>query len=272
MEHVPRARGIDDARARHVQRRQRVDGARLVVPEHAALAQGDGADAAAAGLEQIQQALRRQAELLAHALGADRHVDIAQQFVGVLAHSPAVQRGQHARLAAGPRVMQGGVGLVPVQVQGAVAADVQAREVVQVFHVARADDRALAAVGHDEGQGGTAHLARMQRHAMRRGHVGVHVPQPVGRQRTDQVGRRAQPRAGERGGDRVAAEGYGVVPRHALLVAGGPAVGQHGNVDIGMSDEERFAHRPARKKLTGWRRATRRRIPPLAPAPGARAR
>ncbi|KAG0923286.1 hypothetical protein G6F31_019574 [Rhizopus arrhizus] len=91
----------------------------------------------------------------------------------------------------------------------------------------------------------------MQRHPMRGRHVRVHVPQPVGRQRADQVRRRAQPCAGECRRDGVAAKGHGIVPRHALLVARGPFVGQHGDVDISVSNEERIAHGAACEKWKG---------------------
>ncbi|KAG0762090.1 hypothetical protein G6F22_018728 [Rhizopus arrhizus] len=77
VEHVARPRGIHDTVAGHVQRRQRVDAAALVVPEHAAFAHRHGADAAAARFQQVQQAFRRQAQLFAHALRADGDVDIA---------------------------------------------------------------------------------------------------------------------------------------------------------------------------------------------------
>ena len=110
----------------HREGRQDALGAGLVVPEQAALAHGDAADPAAAALEIGEHLGGGEVHLLAEPLGDDGDIDEFQQFVSVGAQAAAVERGQDAGLAADPGVMHRGVGLVPVEMQGAAAVDIQA--------------------------------------------------------------------------------------------------------------------------------------------------
>src|SRR5260221_1676787 len=75
VEHVAGAVGVEHAFARDRQRRQRANGAGLVIPQQAALTQGDTADPAAAALEIVQHRLRRLVHLLAEPFGDDGDVD-----------------------------------------------------------------------------------------------------------------------------------------------------------------------------------------------------
>jgi len=100
VENVASAVGIEHAFARDRQRGQRAGCAGLVVPEQAALAQGDAADPAAAALEIIQHLFRRQVHLLAQPLGDDGDVDEFEELMGVGTKAAAVERRQDAGLAA----------------------------------------------------------------------------------------------------------------------------------------------------------------------------
>src|ERR687893_122009 len=72
----------------------------------------------------------------------------------------------------------------------------------------------------------------MDRDAVGRGHVDEHAPEPG---------------AGEGRRDRVAAEGDRVVAGHRLLVAGRQGVGEEGNVDVGLADEESLHREKSRR-------------------------
>ena len=84
------------------------------------------------------------------------------------------------------------------------------------------------------------HLPVMDRDAVFRRHVDEHAPEPVVGDLGEEVGRDAELRAAEGRGDRVAAEGDGVVLGDGLLVAGRDLIREEGDVDIGLADEERF--------------------------------
>ena len=104
--------------------------------------------------------------------------------------------------------------------------------------IAAAHDRPLAVLRHDEGQRGGADLARMDRDAVLRAHVLEHPPQPVIGDGGDQVRHDPQFGAAEGRGDGIAAERHRVGLGDMLLVAGRHVVGNEGDVDIGLSNEE----------------------------------
>ena len=78
----------------------------------------------------------------------------------------------------------------------------------------------------------------MDRDSVLRAHVLEHPPQPVIGDGRDQVRHDAELGATECRGDRVAAERHRIGRRDMLLVAGRHVVGNEGDVDIGLSDEE----------------------------------
>jgi hypothetical protein len=130
-----------------------------------------------------------------------------------------------------------------VQVKGAAAAEVQRREGMQVMVVAATDNGATAFLRHDEGQRGFAHLAVMHGDPVRRRHVDEHAAEPVVGARREQIRRDAELRAAERGRDCIAPERDRVVAGDGLLVSGRQRVGQESDVDIALSDEQRFHDR-----------------------------
>jgi hypothetical protein len=71
-------------------------------------------------------------------------------------------------------------------------------------------------------------------------HVEEHAREPVVRLRGEEIGRDAEFGAAERGRYGVAAEAHGIVLRDSLFVAGWEMVGQKRDVDVGLTDEERF--------------------------------
>ena len=150
----------------------------------------------------------------------------------------AVEGGQDPGLAAEPRIVHRGVRLVAVEVERPAPLEVQGRDRMQVVVVAAAHDGALAAMRHDERQGGFRHLPVVHRDPVLRRHVDEHPPEPVVRHGGQEIGHDAELGARERGRDRVAAERDRVVARHRLLVPGRDLVGQEGHVDIGLTDEE----------------------------------
>jgi len=134
--------------------------------------------------------------------------------------------------------MDRGVRLVTVDMQRAAAAEVQKREGVNMRVVATAHDRPLAVLRHDERQRGGIDLARMDRDSVLRAHVLKHPPEPVVGHGRDQVRHDPKLGAAECRRDGIAAERDGVGRGHVLLVAGRHVVGNEGNVDICLSDEE----------------------------------
>ena len=78
----------------------------------------------------------------------------------------------------------------------------------------------------------------MDRDSVFRGHVLKHAAEPVVGHGRDQVGHDAELGAAERCGDGVAAKGHRVGGGHMFFVAGRHVVGDEGDVDIGLSDEE----------------------------------
>ncbi len=92
-----------------------------------------------------------------------------------------------------------------------------------------------------------------------RGHVEKHAAQPIVGDGRNKVRNRAELGAGESGGDRIAAEGDGIILRHRLFIAARNSVAQQGDIDISVADEKRLQ----RSLGTVWRNA---RIP----SPGGR--
>jgi hypothetical protein len=240
VEDVAGAVGIDDAVVRHIERRQEAVVAVLVVPDHPVLAERDAADPAAAALQVGEHLAVTEIHLLAQPLGDDRDVDMREKLMRVRAQPAAVERGQDAAPAAGRGVMDRGVGLVAVEMERPAAVEVQRREGVQVMVVAAAHDGALAAVRHDEGERGFAHLPVMDRDAVLRRHVDEHAPEPVVGDLGEEVRRDPELGAGESRRDGVAAKRDRVFLGDRLLVAGRDLVRQEGDVDIGLADEQGF--------------------------------
>src|SRR6478609_11062803 len=238
VEDVAGAVGVDHALARDRHRRHDLDRTRLIVPEQALLTHGDAADLAAAALEVVEHLLGRQVHLLTQAFGDDGDVDECEQLMRVGAQAAAVERGQDSGLAADLCIVDRGIGLMAVDVQGATATEIEHRERMDVLVVAAADDGALTVLGHDEGQRGLVHLPPVQRDRVFRAHVLEHPPQPVIGRRGDEIGHDAELGAAERRRDRVAAEGDRVVRCHVLFVAGRHVVGDEDDVDIGLTDKE----------------------------------
>jgi hypothetical protein len=131
-----------------------------------------------------------------------------------------------------------GVRLVTVDMQRAAAAEVQEREGVDVVVVAAAHDRPLAVLRHDERQRRRIDLARMDRDSILRAHVLKHPAEPVIGHSGDQVRHDSELGTAECRRNGVAAERDRVGRRDMLFVAGRHVVGNEGNVDIGLSDEE----------------------------------
>ena len=84
----------------------------------------------------------------------------------------------------------------------------------------------------------SAHLPVVDRDAVGRRHVHEHAPEPIVGDLGQEVRGDAELGAGEGRRDRVATEGDRVIARHRLLVAGRDVVGEEGDVDVGLADEE----------------------------------
>src|SRR5215213_1852983 len=126
-------------------------------------------------------------------------------------------------------------------------AEVEGREGVEVVVVAAAHDGALAPARHDEGQRRFGDLSVMDRDAVGRRHVDEHAPEPVVGDLGQEVRRDPELGAGEGRRDRVAAEGDRVIAGHRLLVAGRQGVGEEGNVNVGLADEESLHREKSRR-------------------------
>ena len=149
--------------------------------------------------------------------------------------------------------MDRGIRLVTVDMQRAAAAEVEQRERMDMVVVAAAHDRPLALLRHDERQRRGFDLARMDRNSVLRAHVLKHPPQPVIGHGCDQVRHDTELGAAERRRDGVAAERDGIGLCHMLLVADRHVVGDEGDIDIGLSDEESL-HKVIRHGLMGGSR------------------
>ncbi len=90
----------------------------------------------------------------------------------------------------------------------------------------------------------------MDRDSVFRAHVLKHPPQPVVGYGGDQVRHDSEFRTAECRRDGVAAERDSIGLCHMLFVAGRHVVGNEGNVDIGLSDEEGL-HKVIRHALMG---------------------
>jgi hypothetical protein len=242
VEHVAGAAGVDHPLLWDRKRRQRLLLAAFVVPQHAALAARDRADAAAALLEIGERVLRRLAKLLAEPLGHHRHVDETQKLVCVRAQPAAVERREDAGLAAAPGVEQRGIGLMSVEMKRAQARHFEHRKRRQVLVVAAAHDGTLAIARHDAGQRRSLDLAGVQLDVVLRRHVEEHAAEPIVREGGDEIDLGGQVGAAERRGDRVAAERDGVIGGDVLLVPDRNVIHQERDVDVGVTDEKRVHH------------------------------
>jgi hypothetical protein len=134
--------------------------------------------------------------------------------------------------------MNCGIRLVSVQMKRTAAREMQNREGVKMVVVATAYDRPPTVIRHDERQRRGSDLPGVNRDSIFGRHVQKHATEPVVGNGRDQVRHYPELRAAERRRDGVAAERNGVRRRHVLLVAGRHPVGQKGNVNIGLSNEE----------------------------------
>ena len=116
--------------------------------------------------------------------------------------------------------------------------------------VTAAHDGPLAVLWHDERQRRGIDLARMDRNSILRAHVLKHPAEPVIGDGGDQVRHDSELGTAESRCDGVAAEGDCIGRRHMFLVAGRQVVGNEGDIDIGLSDEEGL-HRIIRHALIG---------------------
>ena len=119
VEDVSRSTGIENSIRRYGKRGKRPNGARLVVPDQASLSECYPTKPAAPALEIIEHRFRFMPHLLAQALGHDRHVDEAEEFVGIRPQSSAVERGENPGISAQLGVVNRGIRLVPVDVKRA---------------------------------------------------------------------------------------------------------------------------------------------------------
>ena len=108
------------------------------------------ADAAAARRQIVERLFGRHFQLVAEPLRHDGDVDEPQQLMRVDADAAAVERGENAGLAAGARVVEGRVGLVTIDVERPASGEVEDWKWVQIFVVARTQDRTLAGMRHHE--------------------------------------------------------------------------------------------------------------------------
>ncbi len=69
-------------------------------------------------------------------------------------------------------------------------------------------------------------------------HVEEHAPKPIVGDICDEIGDMAELGAGERGRDRIAAEGDSIILRHCLIVAGWNGIAEQSYIDIGVADEQ----------------------------------
>ena len=152
--------------------------------------------------------------------------------------SAAVERGEDSGRPAQLRIMDGGVGLVPVDVERAAAGEIEQRIGIEMSVVTAAHDRAPAVLRHDERERGRADVAGMDRDGVFRGHLQEHASEPVIRDRGEQIRRDRELRAAEGGGDGVAAERDRVGRCHVLFIADRKPIGQEGDVDVSLADEE----------------------------------
>ena len=109
---------------------------------------------------------------------------------------------------------------------------------MKIVVVTAAYDRSFAIVRHDERQRRRSDLPGVDRDPIPGRHVQEHATEPVVGDGCEQVRQNSQLRTAEGGRDRVAAERDGVGRRHMLFVARRHPVGQKGDVNISLSDEE----------------------------------
>ncbi len=108
----------------------------FIVPVEAALALRDAADLAALALQIFEHLLRRKSHLLAEPFGDDGDIDEIEQRVEIAAQAAAIKRGQDAARAAGFRIVQRGVALMPIEMQHAAAVEIEIRKGMEEFVVA----------------------------------------------------------------------------------------------------------------------------------------
>src|ERR1700753_785834 len=134
--------------------------------------------------------------------------------------------------------MNRGVGLVAIDMKRAATAEIEQRKRMDMRVVTAAYDRPLAVLRHDERQRREIDFPWMNGNAVFRAHVLKHSPEPVIDNSGDQVRHDSKLGTAKRRRYRVAAERYGVGRRDMLFIAGRQAIGDEGDIDIGLSDEE----------------------------------
>ena len=184
--------------------------------------------------------MRAQLELLAQPLRAYCNVDMLKQLERIGTQAAAVERGEDASLATELRVLDGRVGLVTVEMQGAAAGEVEWRNRVQVMVVAAADDRTHAMARHHERKRGFLHFAAVNRNLVLRRHVEEHAGKPIVSERRHQLRHDPKLGAAECRRHRIAPEAHRIILGDHFLVAGGNAIGHERHIDVSLADEECF--------------------------------
>src|SRR5258708_21305980 len=103
----------------------------------------------------------------------------------------------------------------------------------------------------------------MDRYSILRAHVLKHPPQPISGHGGDQVRHDTEFGATECRGDGIAAERDRIGLCDVFFVAGRHVIGNEGNVDIGLSDEESL-HSFSVIALMGWSRLHHTLAPVIA--------
>jgi len=238
VEDVAGAIGVDDLLVRDIERRQEALGFALIVPDHAARAHCNCADAAAARTQISQHLARRQLHLLAQPLRNDGSADECQEVVRVGAQAATVKRREDAGLMTDLGIVNRRIGKMPVDMERAAAGQVQHWKRMLEAVIPASHDRALSTFRHDERQRGLRHLAMVHGDSVFRRHVDEHAAEPVICDRGHQIRCHPELGAAECCRHRVAAEGDGVVARHRLVIAGREFVGQECDVDVALPDKE----------------------------------
>ena len=180
VKHVAGAARVHHPVGRHRERGARAHHPGLVIPEQSALPHGHAADAATAAFQIVQHLGGSESHLLAQPRRHDGHVDEGQKIVRICTKPAAVERGEDSGRPTPLGIMDGGVGLVPVHVQGAATGEIEQRKRIEMRVVAAAHDRAPAVLRHDERERGRSDVPGMDRDRVFRGHLQEHaVLEPV---------------------------------------------------------------------------------------------
>ena len=117
------------------------------------------------------------------------YIDEAKKIVGIRAQPAAIERRQDLRLATDLGVVNGSVGLVPIDVQRPAAREIEGRKRMQIVIVAASDDGPLSpSLGMMNESDDSVHLPVMHGNAVLGGHVDEHAAETVVGDGGEQVG------------------------------------------------------------------------------------